>query len=160
MNARSVLLTMLLVAGAISPPSASGQAPAERPRFETNRGFYFDRGLSGPVRPEMSIPFYLEEKLFENSSRVVVSLRIYNVLKQPIAIPILRDDVTGQQAEVLNLPVLQPGRKIAYWNGKDLSGATVPTGVYYCELQVGDRTATLKLVVEAPRRRSILPWIR
>ena len=158
MNTRSVLLTMLLVAGAISPPSIQAQAPAERPRFETNRGFYFDKGLGGPVRPEMSIPFYLEEKRFENSSRAVVSMRIYNVLKQPIAIPILRDDVTGQQAEVLNLPILQPGRKIAYWNGKDLTGATVATGVYYCELQVGDQTATLKLVVESPRRRSILPW--
>ena len=158
MNARSVLLAMLLVAGAISPPSAAGQAPAERPRFETNRGFSFDRGLGGPVRPEMSIPFYLEDKLFENNGRVVVSLRIYNVLKQPIAIPVLRDEVTGRQAEVLNLAILQPGRKIAYWNGKDLTGATVATGVYYCELQVGDQTATLKLVVESPRRRSILPW--
>ena len=156
MNARSVLLTMLLVAGAISPPPASAQAPAERPRFETNRGFYFDRGLGGPVRPEMSIPFYLEDKLFENNGRVVVSLRIYNILKQAIAIPVLRDEVTGQQAGVLNLPILQPGRKIAYWNGKDLSGMTVPTGVYFFELQVGDQTATHRLVVESPRRRSIL----
>ena len=158
MNARSVLLTMLLVAGAISPPPASAQAPAERPRLETNRGFYFDRDLGGPVRPEMSIPFYLEDKLFENNGRVVVSLRIFNILKQAIAIPVLRDEVTGQQAEVLNLPVLQPGRKIAYWDGKDLSGVTVATGVYYLELQVGDQTALHKQVIVSPRRRSVLPW--
>lgn len=152
-----VLILILLLAAALSPAGARAQAPA-RDLPVTTRGFDFDRTRTGPSTPEMWIPFHLERQLFEGRDSVLVSLRIFNPLKQVVAIPVLRDPTAGGAPRLLNLAFRQPGRLTAFWDGRNLAGATVGTGIYYAELTAGEQKTTLKLVVVAPRRRSVLPW--
>lgn len=155
----SVLVLLLVVGGGASARSAGGQAPA-RDLPTTARGFDFDRTRpNAPSEPEMWIPFHLERKLFETADSVVVSMRIYNPLKQVVAIPVLREPASTASPRLLEHVFRQPGRKSAFWDGRDLAGAVVGTGIYYAELTAGARRATLKLVVVGPgRTRSLLPW--
>lgn len=155
----SVMAVLLVLGGGIGATGASAQAPA-RDLPMTARGFDFDRTrANAPTEPEMWIPFYLERKLFESADSVAVTLRIYNPLKQVVAIPVLREPGSTASPRLLDYVFRQPGRKSAFWDGRDLAGAAVGTGIYYAELTAGARRATLKLVVVGPGRTgSILPW--
>lgn len=87
----------------------------------------------------------------------MVTIRIVNVLRQLVAIPVAMDHPKGRALPLLNLPYTTAGRKVAYWDGKDTAGRKVPSGTYYCEMWVSGKSATLKLVVPA-RPRLRIPW--
>ena len=155
----TVFTLLLLLVGAMAAGNASAQAPRGRTPIASTRGFDFDREGVSPVRPQMYIPFYLEENLFEGTDSVAVSMRIYNVLNNVVAIPILRDPMDGRQARTIDFIYYTPGKKVAYWDGKDLAGRTVTSGIFYCKLTVGGESTVVKLVVDSPvRRRSLIPW--
>lgn len=155
----TVLTFSLLLVGSMAASPLSAQAPRGRTPIATTRGFDFDRDGVAPVRPQMYIPFYLEEKLFDGTDSVAVSMRIYNVLNNVVAIPILRDPMEGRQARNIDFIYYTPGKKVAYWDGKDLAGRTVTSGIFYCKLTVGGESTVIKLVVDSPvRRRSLIPW--
>lgn len=158
--ARSVLLILLLLAGCLSPPALRAQEPRNGSAIERNRGFSLEQNYPNPVNPETWLPFHLEDSLFQNGDSAVVTIRIFNILRQVVAIPLAVDHPDGR-ARVLNLTYMEPGRKIAYWDGKDTAGRRVPTGVYYVELVVDGytRPSTRKITVLNPRRRSLFPWI-
>ncbi|MBW3629787.1 MAG: hypothetical protein KY464_10875 [Gemmatimonadetes bacterium] len=158
-RAATVLTFFLVLAGSLATRPATAQAPRGRTPIASTRGFDFDRDGVSPVRPEMYIPFYLEEKLFEGTDSVAVSMRIYNVLNNVVAIPVLRDPMDGRQARNIGFIYYTPGKKVAYWDGKDLAGRTVTSGIFYCKLTVGGESTVVKLVVDSPvRRRSLIPW--
>ena len=56
-----------------------------------------------------------------------------------------------------NLRYTEPGRKVAYWDGRDLRGRRVPSGVYYCELVVDGRSDFIRFFLTQPRRRGRFP---
>jgi len=155
--ARSILLAILLAAGALSPPRAESQEPRAPPGVQEARGFRLGANYPDPVNPETWIPFFLEESLFAARDTGIVTLRIVNVLGQVIAVPIMWDPPQVQNRPVLELPFTEPGRKTAYWDGKDTAGRRVPSGVYYCRLTVNGETQVRKLVVKRPRR-GLIPW--
>lgn len=160
---RSVLLILVLLAGSLSPPHlrAQAQETARVPAAEPRTGFYLEQNYPNPVNPETWIPFHLEDSLFESADSVVVTIRIYNILRQMVAIPEAVDLPGSRRARAINLSYDGPGRKVAYWDGKDLAGRLVPSGVYYCQLSVNDqpRASTQKMIVlNSRRRRSLLPW--
>lgn len=158
---RSILLILFLLAGSLSPPLASQQPTAEARLTQSEQGFSLEQNYPNPVNPETWIPFHLEDTLFENSDSVVVSLRIFNVLKQVVAIPLVVDPNGVARERLIDRTYRNAGRKVAYWDGRDTAGRPVLTGVYYCQLVVGDRPQTRKLIVLNPRKgRSILPWLR
>ena len=157
--ARCVLLLLVLLAGSLSPPTARAQ-DSRSPPPATEQGFYLEQNYPNPVNPETWIPFQLEEELFRSSDSVVVTLRIYNILGQVVAIPLAADPPMPQRTRVFNLAYDQPGRKVAYWDGKDSAGRRIASGVYYCQLVVDDqpRTSMLKMTVLNPsRRRRLFP---
>lgn len=157
--ARSVLLVLLLLAGSLSPPSARAQSAVEAPPGERVQGFELEQNYPNPVNPETWIPFYLEDSLFQTADSVTVTIRIFNILRQVVAIPIAEDHPSGQPVRVINLPYREAGRKVAYWDGKDTAGRRVPSGVYYCQLVVNDQQRARKMIVLNPRRRrGIFPW--
>ncbi|MEX2583501.1 MAG: hypothetical protein WD766_09510 [Gemmatimonadota bacterium] len=97
--------------------------------------------------------------MFEPADPVVVTIRIYNILYQPIAIPEAIGHPRGRGTMVFNLEYPEPGRMIAYWDGRDTAGRPVPSGVYYLQMVVRGETLTRKLTVLNPRnRRRIFPW--
>ncbi|CAN5502273.1 hypothetical protein BH24GEM3_BH24GEM3_00480 [soil metagenome] len=157
--ARPLLLALLLGAGLFSPASTWGQDPRGPPAEQRSRGFRLDQNYPNPVNRETWIPFILEESLFEDGNPGIVTIRIVNVLRQLVAIPVAEDHPEGARVPVLELPFRTPGRKTAYWDGKDTAGRRVPSGVYYCQLVVNGQSLFRKMIVVTPRRRpSIIPW--
>jgi len=158
---RPVLLILLLVAGSPSPPAARAQEGGPlTPQVDAPQ-FGLEQNYPNPVNPETWIPFTLGEPLFESRDSAVVSMRIFNVLRQLVAVPEAVDHPAGEGVRVLNLTYTAPGRHIAYWDGTDVNGRRVPSGVYYCQLVVDDQPQpqTRKVIVLNPRRRrSIIPW--
>ena len=159
--ARSVLLILLLWAGSPSPPPAWGQTADTGPPRDAaqGQGFYLEQNYPNPVNPETWIPFHLEDSLFARDDTVVVTMRIFNILRQVVAIPEAVDHPSGPGNRVIELPYHRAGRKVAYWDGKDSAGRRVPSGVYYCQLVVNDEPRTRKMIVlNSGRRRGLLPW--
>jgi hypothetical protein len=157
-GARSVLPILLLLAGSLSPPALRSQEGRPEGSIQPGQAFHLEQNYPNPVSSDTWIPFTLEEKLFEDSDSVVVSLRIVNILKQVVAFPVISEPEGKTRERVVNVVIRQPGRKLAYWDGKDPAGRTVPSGMYYGELTVNNRPTVRKIVVLRPGRgRSILP---
>lgn len=157
--ARSVLLILILAAGSLSPPGLRAQQSAEPPA-EPSRPFSLEQNYPDPVGEETWIPFSLNEPLFASGAGAVVSLRIYNVLRQLVAVPETVNYPRGQRVPVTRVAFAEPGRRLAYWDGKDVAGRRVSSGVYYCELVVNDQPQIRKLIVLTQRRRrpNFFPW--
>jgi len=82
----------------------------------------------------------LSGDLFANGHRPRVSLKIYNVLAQLVATPILQG--TGQDLEDLELTCSNPSgcSFSAYWDGKvRITGREAASGVYIYQLIVDGR---------------------
>ena len=161
MRARSVLLILFLSAGSLSPPPLLGQgSPVTARSEEARRGFFLEQNYPNPVNPETWMPFVLDPSLYVEGRIPQVTIRIYNILNQPVAIPEAMDHPRGRGTRVINLEYEEPGRKVAYWDGKDVAGRPVPSGVYYMQLVVGqEEPQTRKLtVLNERRRRRIFPW--
>lgn len=157
---RILCLILLWVASGLSPPAAAQTTRAGAPP-ESPQGFALEPNYANPAAPGTSIPFYLEAVLFERTDTVVVSMRIYNVLRELVAVPYTVGPNARQRPPLLAMRFTSPGRKVAYWDGKDeRTGRRVASGVYYAELVVNDQRQIGKLVVLTPERRrpSIFPW--
>ena len=156
-GARSVLPILLLLAGSLSPPLHAQDGRTDGPS-SSGQGFHLEQNYPNPVAEDTWIPFVLEDRLFESNDSVVVSLRIYNILAQVVAFPVTAVAGRTVRQRVLNLVFRDPGRRLAYWDGKDIGGKPVPSGMYVAELRVNDRPQARKVVVFRPGRgRSIIP---
>jgi hypothetical protein len=102
-----------------------------------------------PFNPATTIPFSLNGDLFANGHRPKVSLRIYNVLAQLVATPILQG--TGEDLNDLELTCATPTSGCtfnAYWDGKVLkTDREAASGVYIYQLIVDGRRFTKKMIV-------------
>ena len=158
---RSVLLILMLLAGSLSPP-AGAQEPQLRssPPLERGRAFQLEPNYPNPVSSETFIQFSLDSALFRSRDTVVVSLRIVNTLSQVMAIPVVMNGSQVTRVPIINLAFTYPGRKIAYWDGRNIVGQPLPSGVYYCQMQVAgeEERQSLKIIVLNPRRRRTIPW--
>ena len=100
-----------------------------------------------PFNPATTIPFALDGQLFANGHRPKVSLRIYNVLAQLVAIPILQ----GSGDKLDNVELTCTGASCAftaYWDGKVLnSDREAASGVYLYQLVVDGVRYTRKMIV-------------
>jgi hypothetical protein len=95
-----------------------------------------------PFNPETFIPFSVGPSQCDDHSKLYrVSVRIYNILTQPIAIPILQGgsgSVAGGQP--LEKVQLSCGNYTAYWDGKDKrSGRPAASGIVLYELEINGR---------------------
>lgn len=156
-RAPPVLLLLWLVCGSLSPPGVRAQGPGG----SQSRGFRLEQNYPNPANPDTYIPFILEESVFADGGPPVVSIRVVNMLGQQVAIPKAVGHPRGGNVPVLNLRYTEPGRKVAYWDGRDLTDKRVPTGVYFIVLQVGEQVEYGRFSVTAPRRRSrLIPFFR
>ena len=155
---RSVLLILVLLAGSLSPPVAA-QELRSSPPLERGATFQLEPNYPNPVSSETYIPFTLDSALFRTRDTVVVSLRIVNTLNQVVAIPVVANGSRGLPTPIINHGFTDPGRKIAFWNGRNQSGQPAPVGVYYCRMEVlGEPEAqTRKIIVFYERRRRTIP---
>ena len=99
--------------------------------------------------PATTIPFKLSGELFLKGHRPVVSLRIYNVLAQLVAIPILRGTDKPLDSLALSCPTTLGCRYNAYWDGFVANtGKPAASGVYIYQLVIDGKRVTKKIVVK------------
>jgi hypothetical protein len=105
---------------------------------------------------DVLIPFTVGPAGCTDPSRTYpVTMRIYNVLAQPVAVPTLAvasssDPGTIQSSgRVLNRLMLPCGRYLAIWNGRHFyTGRRLAAGVYISELVIDGQRATRKITLE------------
>lgn len=81
-------------------------------------------------------PFSSETKIYyqiRDNQNIPVKIRIYNIIGEKIL-------------TLVNEPK-SSGLYTAVWNGRDSRGKKVSSGVYFCQLKIGDFTTTQKMVV-------------
>jgi hypothetical protein len=125
-----------LLVGVGSPVAA--QANVLPPRVELKENY------PNPFFPSTTIPFVIAPQVCSGGRLPVVSLKIYNVLVQVVAIPRLRG-----LPERLDSLALHCGEYLAYWDGKYLDGKREATpGVYYYQLSVDGERYTRKMIAQ------------
>jgi hypothetical protein len=103
--------------------------------------FQLHQNYPNPFNPVTRIPFDLLPALFERGQPVRVTIRIFSILRQQIAIPTALDHPMGNGARIENLEFAGPGEYEAYWDGLDKDGREVASGVYVVLLEVNGRKA-------------------
>jgi hypothetical protein len=101
-----------------------------------------------PFNPATTIPFTLGGDAFANGHRPRVSLKIYNVLAQLVAVPVLQG--TGEPLDKLELtcPSSTGCGFTAYWDGNVAnSSRQAASGVYIYQLTVDAARFTKKMVI-------------
>ena len=101
-----------------------------------------------PFNPTTTIPFGVGDEPCSDHSRVYkVTLRIYNVLAQLVAIPIMQG-TSGSAGQRVEGVALTCGQYTAYWDGNYMqSGREVASGVYLYRLEVDGKIWVRKMIV-------------
>jgi len=135
---------LVLALGALSPGSAQGQAsdsaPPVPPAPRSHRFGTLGQNYPNPFRPETYIPFTIDDCNGAGGHRVV-SLRIYNVLAQLVATPVLH----GANKPLAGMR-LSCGEYMGYWDGRvSKSRRPAASGVYVYELVVDGERSSRKM---------------
>ena len=151
MKLRWAALLYVLALGALVPTAGAAQdsSAAKKPPPERSPGFELGQNYPNPFNPATTIPFTLGDPpaCSEQGRSYRVTLRIYNVLAQLVAIPVLLggDGATGQP--VVNLQ-LHCGSYAAFWDGNYLnSSQEISSGVYLYRIEVEGRAVAKKMIV-------------
>ncbi len=146
MSTRHRRAALRAVAAAIA---ATVVVPAARAHAQAETALAQRATQSAQSQPngDLLIPFTIGPASCTNHSRVyVVSMRVHNVLAQPVGIPML---VTGGAEQLLNNLRLPCGRYLARWNGRHVTtGRRLPPGVYLTELVIDGQRITRKVTLD------------
>lgn len=109
-----------------------------------DHSFSLEPAFPNPFEKQTRIPFLLQKELFENRDSVIVSVHIYNLLHQLIAIPVLvQGDGEVRRLDALIIPSV--GRYEAVWDGRNLKGGRVTEGPYFIQLLVDGQSQVRKV---------------
>ncbi len=127
-----------LLSAAPSQAEAQQNPPTEPVRLKRN--------YPNPFNPETTIPFELDQSVFAEGHEPTVSLRIYNVLAQLVAIPILQG--VGEPLDNVRLSWNGTGEYSAYWDGKIMgTNVEAPSGVYVYQLTVDSQRFSERMTI-------------
>ena len=128
-------LALALTLGAASV--VRGQGP---PAVRVELG----EGIPDSLTGSTTIPFSILPEVCSRGHVPKVSLKIFNVLVQVVAIPALQGEAPGS----LGGTRLKCGSYRVHWDGRQLDGRPATTGVYYYQLTVDGERFTRKLIVQ------------
>ena len=142
---------VVLALSAFMPGNLSAQGVLPQSGKAHGSGLDLGQNYPNPFNPETRIPFSIGDGAgCTDPSRLYrVSLRIYNVLAQPVAVPVLQGG-TGNVAggEPIERLLLTCNQYTAYWDGKDQkTQQEVASGVYLYRLEVDDKAVVKKMLV-------------
>jgi hypothetical protein len=148
MKLRWGALWFVLVLSALMPRVLTAQG-GQTPGRERKTGV-LKQNYPNPFNPETRIPFTVgDEKCEDPGRQYKVSLRIYNILSQLVAIPVLQGgagNVAGG-VKIANV-MLTCGDYVAYWNGKFMDTKNeVASGVYLYELRIDGQSLVRRMLV-------------
>lgn len=148
MKLRWGALSMVLVLSALMPRALSAQG-GQNPAPGRNPGV-LKQNYPNPFNPETRIPFTIGDEKCEDPGRQhKVSLRIYNILSQLVAIPVLQGGTGGVAGgqRLVNV-MLTCGDYVAYWDGKYMGTRNeVASGVYLYELRIDGTSIVKRMLV-------------
>lgn len=139
-----ILVALVWLVGAAAGLVAQEFGP---PVTERPTGFQLEQNYPNPFNPETTIPFVLGEELFLDGRPVTVSIRIYNIVQQLVAVPVALRHPAGEGVPLQQLEYTQAGRHEAFWDGNDQSGREVASGIYFMQLTVNGASTSRKMYV-------------
>jgi hypothetical protein len=141
------LIVLALCAFAASTAAAQGSQSSRDGRT----GSELKQNYPNPFNPETRIGFTLGgyPNCIDPSRQYRVSLKIYNVLSQPVAVPVLQGAATGVSGgQPLENVFLTCGEYTAYWDGKVLgTDREAASGIYVYQLVVNGTPITRKMTI-------------
>lgn len=150
MRHRWAALSFVLALCAAMPRESHAQAPVTPEHGEAQAEL--GQNYPNPFNPETRIPFAVGDPpaCTERGKLYRVTLKIYNLLSQLVAVPVLQggsSNVAGGQ--VVENVALECDRYTAYWDGKDMNTSReVASGIYYYRLEVdGKKPLVRKMLV-------------
>ncbi len=150
MHSFAVLLVLLLAQGP-NPQALAQQTDTAEPGLleaqEEVRGVELGPNYPNPFKDETRIHLELGSDLFEDGRPVIVTARIFNVLRQVVAIPTVLDHPSAAGEPALEVRFDQPGRYTLYWDGRDGSGLQVSSGIYFLQVFANRARALRKMIV-------------
>jgi hypothetical protein len=139
MHHRWAALALVHALGAAAPTPAAGQR-AMPPRVR--RLGTLGQNYPNPFKPDTWIPFTVDDCNGRGGQRVV-SLRVYNVLAQLVATPVLHGAGVPMAAVRLSC-----GSYLAHWDGHVALGRRkADSGVYVYELVIDGQRSSRKMFV-------------
>ena len=132
-------------------PAASRAQGTGTPPAPTKSPMGLGQNYPNPFNPETRIPFSVGDfpTCSDPARQYRVTLRVYNLLAQQVAVPVLVGGSGGAEGgrpiENMMLPCRQ---YVAYWDGK--YGGTnreVASGIYLYRLEVDGRAVVKKMIV-------------
>ena len=141
----AALVTVLTLSVMVTPRHAAGQGT---PGGGRGAAAVLGQNYPNPFNPTTTIPFGVGDEHCSDRSRVYkVTLRIYNVLAQLVAIPIMQG-TSGNAGQRVEGVALTCGQYTAYWDGNYMqSGREVASGVYLYRLEVDGKIWVRKMIV-------------
>jgi hypothetical protein len=147
MKLRWAALITVLTLSAGMPRYASGQGTPSA--GDKSTAAVLGQNYPNPFNPTTTIPFTVgDAPTCSDQGRIHrVTLRIYNVLAQLVAIPILQG-TSGNAGQPLENVQLGCGQYTAYWDGMYFrSNREVASGVYLYRLEVDGKMLVRKMIV-------------
>ena len=148
MKQRWVALMLVLTLSALVPRESAAQGVS--PQTDRSRGAAVGLGQNypNPFAIDTRMPFTVGDSpaCTDPSRQYRVSLRVYNLLSQLVAIPTLDAGASSAGGESTDNVLLTCGQYVAYWNGNFLNrDQSVPRGVYLYRLEVDGRPYVKKM---------------
>ena len=142
-------LMVVLALMAFNPSTL--QAQSGTPPSRDKSGVELRQNYPNPFNPQTFIPFSIGggSNCIDPARQYRVTLRIYNVLAQLVAVPVLQAAGTNATGggPVLNMS-LTCGDYTAYWDGKVLNTEReAASGVYLYRIEVDGRVAQIKKMI-------------
>ena len=146
-------LLVVLVLSAFMPGRSAAQGIPPQSGEGHGAGFRLKQNFPNPVTEDTRIPFAVgdEQGCLDSGRQHRVSLRIYNLLAQLVAVPVLQGGVGnaggGEPLENLLL-TCSTQDYTAYWDGKSSqTGVDIPSGIYLYRLEVDGKVLVKKMIV-------------
>ena len=146
-------LLVVLVLSAFMPGRSAAQGTSPSSGRGQGAGSWLGQNYPNPVIQDTRIPFAVgdEQGCLDSGRQHRVSLRIYNLLAQLVAVPVLQGGVgNAGGGEPLENVLLTCSTEdyVAYWNGKSSqTGEDIPSGIYLFRLEVDGKVLVKKMIV-------------
>jgi hypothetical protein len=146
MKLRWAALAVVLAFSALMPRTTVAQASGTQP--PRHRGS-LGPGYPNPFNPDNRVHFSVDSTCSEPGKKHRVTLRLYNLLAQVIAIPQIEGGTaTVSGGQPIDNIELECGTYTAYWNGRYMTtNQEAASGVYIYRLVVDGRTEGVSRVL-------------
>ena len=143
-------LLVVLVLGVFMPSRSAAQGTLSQTGGGQGAGLQLGQNFPNPVNQDTRIRFVVGDAqgCLDSGRQYRVSLRIYNLLAQQVAVPVLQGGVgNAAGGEPLDGLALTCGEYMVYWNGKYSTGDDVASGIYLYRLEVDGKVLVKKMIV-------------